>query len=191
MVQVSVSSSVIQNGFRTYACYFVVLAAVVLTSCQKAPNRAESGSQPAAGSSSGSGSETEVPSNTVLWVQLEKSLDSSKLKVGDHFSGKLAESVVLNGRDAIPKGAAIKGHVTNTQSAQGQGTSGLLSLELDSVASRGTDYTVKASPVTLQSAPLAADSDKASPAAPAVDNAFVPKKGILQFILTEAVRVKS
>ncbi|MGI8743097.1 MAG: hypothetical protein ACR2NN_11120 [Bryobacteraceae bacterium] len=167
------------------------MAAVVLASCQKAPDRIESGSPATAGSSGGTGAETEIPSNTALWVQLEKALDSSKLKVGDHFTGKLAEAIVFNGRDAVPKGATVNGHVTNTQSAQGQGSSGLLSLELDSLSVRGADYSVKANPVTLQSAPLTTDSDKGSPAAPAVDNAFAPKKGILQFFLTEALRVKS
>lgn len=192
MVQDRVIRSVIQNGLTKYARYLTILAAIVLISCQKASDRAE-GSQPAtaAGNTAGAQSETEIPSNTVLWVQLKKDLDSSKLKVGDHFTGELAEAVVLNGRDVVPKGATVKGHVSNKQSAQGQGTSGLLSLELDGLALRGRDYQVKANPVTLESAPLTATPEAGTPAARAVENAYVPKKGVLQFFLTESLRVKS
>jgi hypothetical protein len=192
MVRDSVILSVIQNGLTKYACYLFVLAAVVLVSCQKAADRAESGPPPAtAGNQASAQSETEIPASTVLWVQLKKDLDSSKLKVGDSFTGDLAEAVVLNGRDVVPKGATVKGHVSNKQSAQGQGSSGLLSLELDSLSLRGTNYQLKANPVTLETPPLATDAVKDTPVAPAVENAYAPKKGTLQFFLTEGVRVKS
>ena len=181
----------IPMGFGKYAGHILILAAVILVSCQKATERAESGTPPASDSQSGARSETEIPANTAVWVQLEKALDSSKLKVGDRFTGTLAESIVLGGRDLVPKGATIKGHVTNTQSAQGQGSSGLLSLELDTLTLRGTDYQIKANPLTLESAPLQAGTDKSNPATPAVENAFAPKKGILQFVLAESLRVKS
>jgi hypothetical protein len=192
MVRDSVILSVIQNGLTKYACYLFVLAAVVLVSCQKASERAESGPPPAtAGNATSAQSETEIPANTVLWVQLKKDLDSSKLKVGDKFTGDLAEAVVLNGRDVVPKGATVKGHVSDKHSAQSQGTSGRLTLELDSLSVRGTDYQVKANPVTLETPPLATDAVKDTPVAPAVENAYAPKKGILQFFLTEGLRVKA
>lgn len=76
------------------------------------------------------------PSNTVLWVQLKKYLDNSRLNVGHRFSGQIAEAVVLNGKDVVPKSAAVEGHVSNKQTAQTQGSSGLLSLELDRLFSR-------------------------------------------------------
>ncbi len=181
----------IPMGFGKHAGHILILAAVILVSCQKATERAESGTASPSDSQSGARSETEISANTAVWVQLEKALDSSKLKVGDHFAGTLAESIVLGGRDLVPKGATIKGHVTNTQSAQGQGSSGLLSLELDSLTVRGTDYRIKANPLTLESAPLQAGTDKSNPVTPAVENAFAPKKGILRFILAESLRVKS
>ena len=184
---------VIPMGFGKYAGHILVLATALLVSCQKTPDRAESGT-PAAADGQGQGSaraETEIPANTAVWVQLEKALDSSKLKVGDPFTGTLAESIVLNGRDLVPKGSAIKGHVSNRQSAQAEGSSGLLSLELDSMALRGTDYQLKANPITLESAPLQGDSDKSNPIGRDVKNAYAPKKGVLQFVLAESLRVKS
>lgn len=181
----------IPMGIGKYARHILVLATVVLVSCQKAPERAESGSPAAADGTSGARSETEIPANTAVWVQLEKALDSSKLKVGDHFTGTLAETIVMNGKDVVPKGATIKGHVTNKQSAQGEGSSGLLSLELDTLGVRGTDYQIKANPLTLEAAPLTAATDKSNPATTAVENAFAPKNGILRFILTDGIRVRS
>ena len=178
-------------GFGKYAGHILVLATALLVSCQKTPDRAESGTPAAANGQNDARAETEIPANTAVWVQLEKALDSSKLKIGDRFTGTLAEAIVLNGRDLVPKGSPVKGHVSNRQSAQGEGSSGLLSLELDSLALRGTDYQLKANPITLESAPLRAGTDKSSPVAPAVENAFAPKKGILQFLLAESFRVKS
>ena len=178
-------------GVGKYAGYILILAAAVLISCQKAPDRAESGTPAAADGPSGARAETEVPANTAVWVQLEKALDSSKLKVGDRFTGTLAEAIVLNGKDLVPKGCSVKGHVSNRQTAQAEGSSGLLSLELDSLAVRGTDYQLKANPITLEAAPLQAGADKSNPVAPAVENAYAPKKGILQFVLSESFRVKS
>lgn len=113
---------------------------------------------------------TDIPANTTLWVQLEKALDSSKLKVGDHFSGELAEAVIMGGKDVIPKGAKLKGHVTNKPNPEA------LSLELDSLAFRGGDYQIKANPVSLQAA---------------AGHAFEPKQGILQFFLAEPLHLKS
>ena len=181
----------IPMGVGKYAGYILILAAAVLISCQKAPDRAESGAPAAADGTGSARAETEIPSNTPIWVQLEKALDSSKLKVGDRFTGTLAEAIVLNGRDLAPKGCTVKGHVSNRQSAQAEGSSGLLSLELDSLALRGTDYQLKANPITLESAPLQGDADKSNPIARDVKNAYAPKKGILQFVLVEALRVKS
>ncbi len=113
---------------------------------------------------------TDIPANTALWVELEKALDSSKLKVGDHFTGALAEAVVLGGRDVIPKGAKVKGRVTNKANPEA------LSLELDSLAFKGGEYQVKANPVSLEAA---------------AGHAFAPKQGILQFFLAEPLHIKS
>ena len=82
------------NGIQKYAGYIPVLATAVLASCQKAPDRAESGTPATADGQSSAPAETEIPANTAVWIQLEKALDSSKLKVGDKFTATLSESVV-------------------------------------------------------------------------------------------------
>jgi hypothetical protein len=178
---------------KTYAGHILVLAAVTLISCQRAQEPAQSTGTgaPASSTQALDQHEVEVPASTVLWIQLQKDLDSSKLKTGDHFTGTLAEEVILNGSPVIPKGTSFKGRVTNSQTAQEKGTAGLLSLVLDSFTIRGTTYNTTTNPVTVQSATLEQDVPKDTKIGADASNAFVPKKGILQFFLANPVRVKT
>lgn len=113
------------------------------------------------------------------------------MKTGDRFAGEIAEEVILSGNPVIPKGASVKGRITNSQTAQDKGSAGLLSLVLDSFTLRGTTYDIVTSPVTVQSATLEQAVSKDTKVGADTTNAFVPKKGILQFFLTNAVRVKT
>lgn len=178
---------------KHYAGYITVLATIGFISCGTAPNASEGQNAASApNATTAQQSEAEVPANSVLWIELQKDLDSSKLKTGDHFTGTIAEDVLVNGKPAIPKGAGVKGRVTNSATAQSQGSAGLLSLVLDSVSVRGSTYNVRTNPVTLQAPPLEQNlpDDKYNKAAQAAGSAYVPKKGTLQFFLASAVRVK-
>lgn len=174
-----------------YAGYILILAAASFISCQRTQESAQSTATGAPAAEATQQHEVEVPASTVLWIQLHKDLDSSKLKTGDHFSGEIAEDVVLNGGPVIAKGTSVKGRVTNSQTAQDKGSAGLLSLVLDSFTRRGTTYNIVTSPVTVQSATLEQSVSKDTKVGADTTNAFVPKKGILQFFLTNAVRVKT
>lgn len=169
------------------------MAAVTLISCQRAQDTSQSSgtAAPASSAQASEQHEVEVAASTVLWIQLKKDLDSSKLKTGDAFSGIVAEDVILNGSAAIPKGTSVKGRVTNSQTAQEKGSAGLLSLVLDSFTVHGTTYNITTSPVTVQSATLEQDVSKDTKVGADTANAFVPKKGILQFFLANAVRIKT
>lgn len=171
--------------------YIVILAATSVVSCQKAPEGAQSSGPATTEAQTAQRSQTEVTADTVLWVQLQKDLDSSRLKTGDHFSGEIAEDVLVQGKPVIPKGSKVKGRVTNSAVAHGAGSAGLLSLVLDGVDIRGRNYEVATKPVTLQGAPLEQPlpSDSSNKAATAVKGAYAPKNGILQFFLSNSVRV--
>lgn len=173
--------------------YFVILAAACFLSCQKAPERAQGSGEATTEAQAAQRSETEVTADTVLWVQLQKDLDSSKLTQGDQFSGEIAEDVLVGGKPVIPKGSKVKGRVTNSAVAQATGSAGLLSLVLDGVDIRGRRYQVATKPVTLQGTPLEQPlpSDSSNKAATAVKGAYAPKNGILQFFLSNSVRVRS
>ena len=173
--------------------HIIILAAVLFVSCQKAPDTAQGSSSGASEAQTSERSEAEVTVDTVLWVQLQKDLDSSKLKTGDHFSGEIAEDVLVGGKPVIPKGSKVKGRVTNSAVAEAQGSAGLLSVVLDSVDVHGKNYGVSTKPVTLQGVPLqqALPPDSANKAATDVKSAYAPKNGILQFFLTSPLRVRT
>jgi hypothetical protein len=193
---VQVGSGVLQSVIskKQYG-HIIILAAILFVSCQKAPDAAQGSSTGASHveAAASQRSEAEVTADTVLWVQLQKDLDSSKLKTGDHFSGEIAEDVLIGGKPVIPKGSKVKGRVTNSAMAEAQGSAGLLSVVLDSVDVHGSDYALTTKPVTLQGVPLeqALPPDSANKVATDVKSAFVPKKGILQFYLTSAIRVRT
>lgn len=173
--------------------HIIILAAVLLVSCQKAPDAAQSSSSGANEAETAQRSEAEVTADTVLWVQLQKDLDSSKLKIGDHFTGEIAEDVLVGGKPAIPKGSKVKGRVTNSTTAQALGSAGLLSVVLDSVDVHGRSYNVTTKPVTLQGVTLqhTMPNQPANKVAADVRSAYAPKNGILQFFLTNAVRIRT
>jgi hypothetical protein len=175
--------------------HIIVLAAVLLVSCQKAPDASQGSGSRAyqAQAQAAERTEAEVTADTVLWVQLQKDLDSSKLKTGDHFSGEIAEDVLVGGKPVIPKGSVVRGRVTNSTTAQARGSAGLLSLVLDSVEVHGRTYDVTTKPVTLQGAPLqhTMPNQPANKIATDVKSAYAPKNGILQFFLAGPVRVRT
>jgi hypothetical protein len=56
--------------------------------------------------------ELALPAGTGLRMKLETALSTSTTKVGDSFSGRVTEPVMLNGKEVIPVGATIQGHVS-------------------------------------------------------------------------------
>ena len=166
--------------------YLVILAAVSLVSCQKTPDAAQGSSTAATETQTAERAEAEVTPDTVLWVQLQKDLDSSKLKTGDHFSGQIAEDVLVGGKPVIPRGSKVKGRVTNAAVAQSTGSAGLLSVVLDSVDVHGRNYDISTKPVTLEGVPVQHERTSTP-----VDSAYAPKNGILQFFLVNSIRVRT
>jgi hypothetical protein len=173
--------------------HIIILAAVFLLSCQKAPDAAQGSGPRASETQAPQRSEAEVTVDTVLWVQLQKDLDSSKLKDGDRFSGEIAEDVLVGGKPVIPKGSKVKGRVTNSSVAQAQGSAGLLSVVLDSVDVLGASYTVTTKAVTLEGVPLqhTMPNEPANKVTTDVKSAYVPKNGILPFFLSSPLRVRA
>jgi len=53
-----------------------------------------------------------VPAGTALKVKLETTLTTFSNKVGDPFTGKVMDPVVLDGKTVIPAGATVQGRVT-------------------------------------------------------------------------------
>jgi len=67
--------------------------------------------QPAAASDA-----TALPIGTAIRMKLETPLSTSTSKFGDHFSGRVTEAVLLNGKTIIPVGASLEGQVIRSTS---------------------------------------------------------------------------
>jgi hypothetical protein len=55
--------------------------------------------------------ELALPTGTGVKMKLETAISTSTTKVGDPFAGRVTEPVMLNGKEVIPVGATIQGHV--------------------------------------------------------------------------------
>lgn len=54
-----------------------------------------------------------IPEGTKFIIRLSDRLDTSKVKAGKHFQGKLAEDLTAPGGMVIPRGKRVKGHVSS------------------------------------------------------------------------------
>ena len=61
---------------------------------------------------------TALPIGTAIRMKLETPLSTSTSKFGDHFSGRVTEAVILNGKTIIPVGASLEGQVIRSESAR-------------------------------------------------------------------------
>ena len=55
--------------------------------------------------------ELALPAGTGVKMKLETPISTATTKVGDSFAGRVTEPVMLNGKEVIPVGATIQGHV--------------------------------------------------------------------------------
>src|SRR5579872_1044206 len=70
-----------------------------------------------------------LPAGTALKVKLETTLTTSINKIGDPFSGRVTEPVVLDGKTVIPIGATVEGRLTRVNAPRriaGKPTIGIL-----------------------------------------------------------------
>ncbi|MGB9465593.1 MAG: hypothetical protein WBR10_10810 [Candidatus Acidiferrum sp.] len=72
-----------------------------------------------------------LPSGTAINAQLNSSVDSKKVKVGDKVEAHTTEAVKYGGKTIVPQGAKLEGHVTEA-TARSKGDSGsTLAIQFD------------------------------------------------------------
>ncbi len=74
-----------------------------------------------------------VPAGTALEVEILDPLSSQTTQPGTAFRARVAKSVVIDGVEAIPAGAAVSGHVTEVHKLAKIGGQAKLTLVLESV----------------------------------------------------------
>lgn len=135
--------------------YIVVLAGLFASGCQKParPTTADEGTADRSGSSRAG--TVEIPARTQFYVRVDKTLDSAKAKQGDLVKGTLDSPIVAGGREVLPHGTDLDIRITNAKVASEPGSVGLLTLDVETAHHRGADYRVKATPVTVETSPVA------------------------------------
>jgi hypothetical protein len=78
-----------------------------------------------------------VPANTPVYVTLNQSVSSKTAKAGQILSGSVAQSVVVDGKTAIPKGSKANVSVSSVQASGRLSTPAKLYVRLDSVVVNG------------------------------------------------------
>ena len=75
-----------------------------------------------------------LPSNTDIWLTLDRKLDSHDVKVGDTLGFKVARDVMLGNYIVIPRGTPATGRITMRSGRGAFGKSAKLEFDVDNVA---------------------------------------------------------
>ena len=87
-----------------------------------------------------------LPAGTELRVQLITSLSSKTNETGDMWSGKVVEPVFAKGREIVPQGSSVDGHITYVKGPGRVKGKGEMRLVVDSISTSDTSrYNIVAS----------------------------------------------
>jgi len=87
-----------------------------------------------------------LPAGTELHVQLITSLSSKTNETGDMWSGKVVEPVIVKGREIVPEGSSVEGHLTYVKGPGRAKGKGEMRLVMDSFSTSDTSrYNIVAS----------------------------------------------
>jgi hypothetical protein len=89
-----------------------------------------------------------VPAGTTLTISLGSAIGSKISQAGQSFSGTLSNSITVDGRTAIPAGAAVAGVVTDAKPLGRFAGGASLSAKLTSINIKGVDTAIETSAVT-------------------------------------------
>ncbi|HEY2039114.1 MAG TPA: BON domain-containing protein [Edaphobacter sp.] len=81
-----------------------------------------------------------VPAGAMLRVRINQAMDSRHTQPGTPFDGVVLNDVLSNGMVAIPRGASVQGHVSDTQPGGDFRGRGGIALELNQVILEGHPY---------------------------------------------------
>lgn len=83
----------------------------------------------------------EIPAGTIIPVELSKSLDARKAKVGDPIECKLPADVLLHGKIVIPRETRIVGHITDVKAPSKETPGASLGIAFDSMVMKKAEET--------------------------------------------------
>ncbi len=89
-----------------------------------------------------------VPAGKVITIQLADEVGSKISQPGQTFGGRLARPVEVDGQEAIPSGARVRGEVVDAKSMGHFAGGSLLELKLDSITVNGQQLPVNTAVLT-------------------------------------------
>jgi hypothetical protein len=90
-------------------------------------------------------SKIQVPTGTVMRVRIEQTLDTERNRAGDRFDASLTEPVRVNGKIVFPRGARLRGRVTEARPSGRLRGRASLGVALNSVTANGRTYSLRTS----------------------------------------------
>ena len=80
----------------------------------------------------------QLENGTILYLELSKTVDAKKARIGDEISGFLLTDVVSHGKLAVRKYAKILGHVTEVQAKTKENPESRLGITFDRIQAKHT-----------------------------------------------------
>jgi hypothetical protein len=93
-----------------------------------------------------------IPQGTVFQVRVNEALSTRRNRAGDKISAVLEVPVEIGGREVIPRGARVEGHVTTSRPSGRLKGRAVLGITLDTVENRGQMVPIKTNLDTRASA---------------------------------------
>jgi len=92
-----------------------------------------------------------VPAGTALRARIDTALDTRQNQAGDKFTATLEDAVMVDGKTAIPKGAILVGHVTESAASGRIKGRAEIGVTLDSVEVNGTKHAIQTNSIGHES----------------------------------------
>ncbi len=89
-----------------------------------------------------------VPAGTTLTVKLDEAVGSKISEDGQPFTATLANPIMVEGKEIIPKGSTVSGTVMDAKARGRFKGEGRLQLVLNSITVRGSDYDIETNTIT-------------------------------------------
>lgn len=81
-----------------------------------------------------------VPAGTIIRIRINQAMDNRHTQPGTPFDGVVLNDVLAGGAVAIPRGATVQGHVSESQPSGDFRGRGIIALELNQVILEGRPY---------------------------------------------------
>jgi len=83
------------------------------------------------------------PAGTSITIRTTSAIDTDRNRVGDYFSSTLEDAVTMGSQVILPRGAEVKGRITQAKESGRLAGKTELALELTEVIANGRSYTLK------------------------------------------------